>query len=31
MMLMMLIYLLISLTISGFMNVYNSRMKLKER
>ncbi|WP_245243103.1 ABC transporter permease subunit [Pararhodobacter sp. SW119] len=31
MMLMMLIYLLISLTISGAMNVYNSRMKLKER
>ena len=31
MMLMMLVYLLISLTISGAMNVYNSRVKLKER
>lgn len=31
MMLMMLIYLLISLTISGAMNVYNSKIKLKER
>jgi general L-amino acid transport system permease protein len=31
MMLMMLVYLLISLSISGAMNVYNSRMKLKER
>ena len=31
MMLMMLIYLAISLTISGLMNVYNSRIKLKER
>ena len=31
MMLMMLIYLAISLTISGGMNVYNSRVKLKER
>ncbi|SDX32138.1 amino acid ABC transporter permease [Roseicitreum antarcticum] len=31
MMLMMLIYLLISLTISGLMNVYNSKIKLKER
>ncbi|TVS04126.1 MAG: ABC transporter permease subunit [Rhodobacteraceae bacterium] len=31
MMLMMLIYLAISLTISGAMNVYNSRVKLKER
>ena len=29
--LMMLIYLAISLTISGVMNVYNSRVKLKER
>lgn len=29
--LMMLIYLVISLTISGVMNVYNSRVKLKER
>ncbi len=31
MMLMMLIYLAISLTISGVLNVYNSRVKLKER
>ena len=31
MMLMMLIYLMISLTISGAMNVYNNRVKLKER
>ncbi|MCC5959603.1 MAG: ABC transporter permease subunit [Rhodobacteraceae bacterium] len=31
MLLMMLIYLAISLTISGAMNVYNSRVKLKER
>ncbi len=31
MMLMMLIYLVISLTISGAMNVYNSRVKLRER
>ena len=31
MMLMMLIYLVISLTISALMNVYNNRMKLKER
>ena len=31
MLLMMLIYLLISLTISSLMNVYNSRIKLKER
>ncbi len=31
MLLMMLIYLLISLTISGVMNVYNARVKLKER
>ena len=31
MMLMMLIYLAISLTISGLLNVYNSRVKLKER
>ncbi len=31
MMLMMLIYLAISLTISGLMNIYNSRIKLKER
>lgn len=31
MLLMMLIYLAISLTISGLMNVYNSRIKLKER
>ncbi len=31
MMLMMLIYLAISLTISGALNVYNSRVKLKER
>lgn len=31
MMLMMLIYLLISLTIAGVMNVYNKRVKLKER
>lgn len=31
MLLMMLIYLAISLTISGAMNVYNSRIKLKER
>lgn len=31
MMLMMLIYLLISLTISGLMNIYNSKIKLKER
>jgi general L-amino acid transport system permease protein len=31
MMLMMLIYLLISLTISGAMNVYNARVSLKER
>jgi len=31
MMLMMLIYLAVSLTISGVMNVYNSRIKLKER
>jgi len=31
MMLMMLIYLLISLTISSLMNVYNKRVKLKER
>jgi general L-amino acid transport system permease protein len=31
MMLMMLIYLLISLTISGVMNVYNNRVKLRER
>lgn len=31
MMLMMLVYLVVSLTISGVMNVYNSRIKLKER
>ncbi|KPQ05964.1 MAG: ABC-type L-amino acid uptake system permease component AapQ [Rhodobacteraceae bacterium HLUCCA12] len=31
MMLMMLIYLAVSLTISGAMNIYNSRIKLKER
>lgn len=31
MMLMMLIYLAVSLTISGAMNVYNARIKLKER
>jgi general L-amino acid transport system permease protein len=31
MMLMMLVYLLLSLLISGLMNVYNSRVKLKER
>lgn len=31
MMMMMLIYLAISLTISGAMNVYNSKIKLKER
>jgi general L-amino acid transport system permease protein len=31
MLLMMLIYLAISLTISGVMNVYNSKIKLKER
>lgn len=31
MMLMMLVYLAVSLTISGLMNVYNSRIKLKER
>jgi general L-amino acid transport system permease protein len=31
MMLMMLIYLVISLTISGVMNVYNNRVKLRER
>ncbi len=31
MLLMMLIYLAISLTISGLMNVYNNRVKLKER
>jgi general L-amino acid transport system permease protein len=29
--LMMLIYLIISLSISGVMNLYNSRVKLKER
>jgi general L-amino acid transport system permease protein len=31
MMLMMLIYLVISLTISGVMNIYNNRVKLRER
>ncbi|WP_333830296.1 amino acid ABC transporter permease [Pararhodobacter sp.] len=31
MMLMMLVYLVVSLTISGVMNVYNSRIKLRER
>lgn len=31
MLLMMLVYLVLSLTISGAMNVYNSRVKLKER
>jgi general L-amino acid transport system permease protein len=31
MMLMMLIYLMLSLTISAGMNLYNSRVKLKER
>lgn len=31
MLLMMLIYLLISLVISGIMNIYNARVKLKER
>jgi len=31
MLLLMGVYLLISLTISGLMNVYNSRVKLKER
>ena len=31
MLLMMLVYLAISLTISGLMNVYNARIKLKER
>jgi general L-amino acid transport system permease protein len=31
MMLMMLTYLIVSLTISALMNVYNARVKLKER
>lgn len=31
MMMMMLIYLVLSLTISGLMNIYNARVKLKER
>jgi general L-amino acid transport system permease protein len=31
MMLMMLVYLVISLTISGVMNIYNNRVKLRER
>jgi general L-amino acid transport system permease protein len=31
MLLLMAVYLAISLTISGLMNIYNSRVKLKER